>query len=174
MSCLQAGLEWTFQAVWCTGCFPSYVFTCNAALMLVFPTLIHSWYTSEQSRQIKIVKKKKKKKRISSGSGIFAENPGCNPPPLSFACPRWAFQLCLRSSLAPFRFCKWWPWLTSGLLHACTAPGVMIATTTPAYPGASHRSFGTQSVTGFHLTLDTAIRQALTVSKVSVYTAGRQ
>ena len=48
----------------------------------------------------------------------------------------------------------------------------MIATTTPTYPGASHLSFGTQSITGFHLTLDTAIKRVLTVSKVSVYTAG--
>lgn len=47
----------------------------------------------------------------------------------------------------------------------------MIATTTPTYPGASHLSFGTQSITGFHLTIDTAIKRVLTVSKVSVYTA---
>lgn len=117
--------------------------------------------------------KNRYKRRVSSGSGIFAENPGCNPPPLSCASPRRPFQLGLRSSLAPFRFCKWLPWLTPDLLRACTVPRVMIATTTPAYPGASHRSFGTQSGTGFHLTLDTAIRQALTVSKASVYTAGR-
>lgn len=44
----------------------------------------------------------------------------------------------------------------------------MIATTTS---GASHLSFGTQSITGFHLTLDTAIKRVFTVSKVSIYTA---
>lgn len=127
--------------------------------MLVLLLLVHSQYILEKSLQAKVVMLALPLESFGEPRLQHSPFPSLHLFPQGFQlCPVFpnnTFQILHTMALCPFRSSS-----VHGTLCNSSNNG------NQHLQGASHPSFGTQSITRFHLTLATAIEQVLPVSKV--------